>query len=203
MKTVSLNPLDLLLHPNVLLRVTSAWLVGLLILLGAWTASYAWLPAGSLHPWVMLTQSAAPDDAVGIFIWNFLLVACPLAIPSLFRIGRLSGGYLIPWLVCADYGALLGTNSWALPDPAGALAPNLAILWGRAGVPEITAYLLVAAALANVYLWRQTSFWSLQVKRVRSLRDFHLSRSEIVGLVTAVALLGWAAAIEAGQLAQL
>jgi hypothetical protein len=162
----SLNQLELLTHPNVLIRILSSWLIGLIIFFAVWTASYLWLPEGSLqfaslNPVLSAPAEAVLPEALGIFAWNLCVAGSLVVLSSLFLIGRFPAGYLLPWVICGLYGALLGTNSFALSDPAGPMAPNFAVLWTRAGLREIAAYLLIAAALANFYLWRQLSWWSL------------------------------------------
>lgn len=94
------------------------------------------------------------------------------------------------------YGGLLGTNSWVCPDPAGRLSPSLAILWTRAGFREIVGYVLIAAALANRYLWRQPSFFSLRVEQVRSWKEIRPSLDILLGLGMAALLIAWGAVVE-------
>ncbi len=196
---------SLLTHRNVVVRVLSAWLSGLAIFVAAWLVSYLWLPERSFRflGSVALTSSGQPatlPEALSILAWNLALVAGPVVLSSLFAVGRLPCSYLMPWVVCAAYGGLLGTNSFALPDPAGPMAPNLAVAWTRAGVREITAYLVLAAALADMYVWRQRSWWSVRVERIRSWRALRLSPAELLFLAAGVALLAWAAYVEASQI---
>jgi hypothetical protein len=66
----------------------------------------------------------------------------------------------------------------------------------HAGVRELTAYLLVAAVSTNLPLWKQRSWWSWQVERIRQWRDIHLSWVEVLCLVVALGLLAWAAYVE-------
>lgn len=205
---ISLNLLDLLTHPKVLVRVLISWLLSLIIFFGVWTVSYLWLAPGSLHFGASnLIPSTAGEavlpEALNLFTWNLLIAAVPVALTSLFVIGRLPAGYLMTWVICACYGAMLGTNSFAFPDPAGPSAPNFAVLWTRAGLREITAYLFIASALADIYLWRQASWWSVKVKQVRSFKELRLLPGEVVCLVIAVGFLGWAAYVEAWQIIHL
>jgi hypothetical protein len=99
-------------------------------------------------------------------------------------------------MIFAIYGGLLGTNSFDCPNPEGPLPISLSILWNRAGVRETVGYSLIAAALANQFLWRQTSFFKIQVRRVRSWKEFKLDLETIIGLCTAIFLLAWAAVVE-------
>ncbi len=203
MKTKSLGPLDLLSHSNLLIRILVATAVGLAIFFASWAISYAWLPEGAVRAF---WQSSTPGNdaqmiALTLFAWNLMTVGVT-TLASLFILNRLPAGYLVPLLIFAWYGALLGTNSFADPDPAGRLAPTVNVFWTRSGLREATAYLLVAVALANIYLWREPSWWSTRLERVRSWRDIRLSRPEILLVIVALALLGWAMYVEAWQIVQ-
>jgi len=204
----NLKLLDLLTHTSVLIRILSNWLIGFILFFAVWIASYLWLPEGSLqfasaNPVLSTPAETILAEALRIFTWNLFVATGVIVFSSLFVVGRSPASYILPWLICVVYGAMLGTNSFAFPDPAGPTAPNLAVLWMRAGLREITAYLLIAAALANVYLWRQPSWWSLQLKRVRFWREIHLSHAELACLVVAIGFLGWAAYVEAWQIIHL
>ncbi len=193
-------------HPNVLFRAISSLIIGLLILFAVWTISYLWFPEGVFKFYgSLIPESIGTGDRVliltlEIFLWNFFCVGGLVALASMFVIGKLPASYLVPWFVCAAYGALLGTNSFTFPDPAEPLAPNIAIFWQRAGIWEITAYFLIASALASVYLWRQRSWWGLGVKKIRSWRQIRLSRQELLFIAMAVVLLLFAAFREAGHI---
>jgi hypothetical protein len=99
-------------------------------------------------------------------------------------------------MVFATYGGMLGTNSFACPNPEGAVSISLSVLWTRAGFRETIGYLLIAAVLANQYLWRQPSFFKMQVERVRSFKEFKLKLEVILGLCTAIFLIAWGAMVE-------
>jgi hypothetical protein len=144
----------LLTHRCVLIRALSSWFFGLILFFAVWTVAYHLLPEGALRgrlPGARIPLD--PDDgllfALRIFAVNLGLSGGIVAFASLFRVGRLPPGYLVPWLLFAVYGALLGTNSFAYLDPAGPPAPTADVLWTRSGTRELTAYLLVAAALAR------------------------------------------------------
>ncbi len=203
MKTKKLGPLNLLSHPNLLIRTLAATAVGLAVFLASWAASYTWLPEGAVR--AFWQPSPAGNDvqtiALAMFAWNLLTVGLT-ALSSLFVLNRFPAGYFIPLLILAWYGALLGTNSFASPDPAGRLAPTVNVIWTRSGLREAAAYLLVASALANIHLWREPSWWSTRLERVRSWRDVRLSAPEIILIVAALALLGWAMYVEGGQIVE-
>ena len=167
----SLKTLDLRVHPNLLIRVLSNWLIGFITFFSVWALSYAALPPGSLqfaagNP--VLTRAGEALLPLRLSAWNLCAARGLVVLSSLFVVRDFPAGYLLPWIICALYGALLGTNSFALPDPTGPSAPNPAVLWTRAGGREISAYLLIAAALARIYQWQLPSWWSVRMKRVRS-----------------------------------
>ncbi len=199
-------PGPLLAHPNPIVRALVGWAVGLVLFAAVWAAGYLWLPRGvsvGLNTdWLTLPLGGdgVTSWALRIFVNNLLLAGGFTVVASLFSVGRLSLGYLPPWLWFAFYGYLLGTNSFQVSDPGGALAPTIAVLWERAGLRELAAYLLVAAGLARAALWRQESFWSLRARRVRGLREVRLSRAEVACLAIAGALLAWAAWTEASAI---
>ena len=205
----SMNTLfALLTHRSLLARALTAWLIGLAFLYGAWAASYAWLPAGSFH---LPGEAIAPfsgcnlefiNQSVRFFFWNLVVGIGLTAFASLFRSGGFPLGYLVPWILFLCYGGLLGTNSFLCPDPSGPQPASISILWRAAGVREISAYLLVSAVLAPLYVWKQSSLWSLKIERVRPWKEFQLTRGTVAGLLAAIMLLAWAAVVEAWPLLQ-
>lgn len=58
---------------------------------------------------------------------------------------------------------------------------------------KITGYLLIPTTMANMYLWRQESFWSTKVDRVRRWDDNKFSFEVIVGMGVSVCLTAWGA----------
>lgn len=105
------------------------------------------------------------------------------------------------WWWAVGYGIALGTNSFVLTVPGVKYAPQLDVLWSHIGGREILAYLLVAAALANVHVWRPRHWHDLSLSRVRALRDVRLSAAEMACLAAALTLLAWTAAVEAAGVA--
>jgi hypothetical protein len=47
--------------------------------------------------------------------------------------------------------------------------------------------------MANLYLWRQKSFWSTQVERVRQLPGRKFTLEIVIGLAASVGLIAWGA----------
>ncbi len=145
-------------------------------------------------------ESSVAAMTISIALNNLVRGIGVTGLASLFSVGRFPLGYLVPWLSFALYGFLLGTNSFALPNPDGTIAPTIAVAWTRSGLRELSAYVLVAAALSNMHLWRQLSWLNTRTERVRSWADIRLTWSEILGLIAALVLVGWSACIEARQI---
>ncbi len=137
-----------------------------------------------------------PSLAMTIFSWNLVVGVGAIVAGSLFAFGPLSLGYFAPWWWALGYGVALGTNSFVLTVP-GKLAPRIDILWQHIGAREILAYVLVAAALSNVHLWRPRSWHALTLSRVRALGDVRLRTAEVACLACAIVLLFWSANVEA------
>ena len=185
--------LTLLTHRRFLVRAATGLIIGTLIFFGVWAASWAWLPEGSfvIFPLpTIITCEESTANAARIFAWNIVLTGGLVAVSSLFAVGRFPYSYMVPWLTFAVYGGMLGTNSSRCGALSQPLPPSMTVLWTRAGYREIAGYLLIAAALANQFLWRQPRFLGLQVERVRSLKALKLDLDARFGLCLAVLLVG-------------
>src|SRR5437773_2020923 len=190
-----------LTHASPVRRALTASAIALVLWLGAWTLSYLLIGEGALRE-VLSSRvpegvfTAGPSLAITIFQWNLVFGVGAIVVGSLVAIGPISLGYLAPWWWALGYGVALGTNSFVLTVP-GKLAPRLDILWQHIGAPEILAYILVAAALANIHLWRPRRWYDLTLRRVRHLTEIRLRTSELACLAAAFTLLAWTASREA------
>ena len=189
-----------LTHQNPLPRALTAAAIALALWIVAWTGSYLFLSEGLLRT---VMTARVPDDILSgpslgatIFQWNLVFGMGAIALGSLFAIGRLSLGYIAPWWWAIGYGVALGTNSFVLTVP-GKLAPRLDIMWQHIGAREILAYLLVAAALANIHFWKPRRWYDFTLSRVRGLTDLRLRASELACVAGALVLLAWTASVEA------
>ena len=193
--------LDALTHRSPLRRAITATAIALALWLGAWGVSYLVVGEGALRE---VMSSRVPDDvlrsgpslAATIFQWNLIFGVGAIVAGSLFAVGPVSLGYFAPWWWALGYGVALGTNSFVLTVP-GKLAPRLDILWQHIGAREILAYLLVAAALAHIHMWRPKRWYDLKLFRVRTVADVRLRASELVFIAGALTLLAWTANVEA------
>lgn len=190
-----------LTHRNPAPRMVTAVAIALALWFGAWSVSYLLIAEGALRE---VMSSRVPDDvfrpgpslAVTIFGWNVIFGVGAIVLGSMFAIGRISLGYLAPWWWALGYGVALGTNSFVLTVP-GKLAPDPSVLWQHIGGREILAYILVAAALANVHLWKPRRWHDLKLSRIRAFAELRLRPSELACIAGALALLAWTASVEA------
>jgi hypothetical protein len=193
--------LHALTHASPVTRAATASVIALALWIGAWTLSYVFLSEGLLRG---LMTARVPDEVfvagptlgATIFQWNLLFGMGVIAISSMFAIGKLSLGYVAPWWWAIGYGVALGTNSFVLTEP-GKLAPNLEVMWQHIGAREILAYLLVAAALANIHFWRPRRWYDMTLRRVRGLRELRMRGLELTFVAGGLVLLAWTAGIEA------
>lgn len=193
--------LALLTDGGPLRRAATATAVAMCLWLAAWVLSYLFVGEGAL---TAVMSARLPDGllrpdaslAATIFQWNVIFGVGAIAVGSLFAVGRLSLGYFAPWWWALGYGIALGTNSFVVTVP-GKVAPRLDILWQHIGAREILAYLLVAAALANIHLWRPRRWYDLKLFRVRRLADVRLRGAELACIAGALVLLAWTANVEA------
>ena len=193
--------LGVLTNRSPLSRVLGAVVVAFVIWLAAWAVSYQLLSEGVLRD---VLTARVPDDvlkagpslAFSIFSWNLLFGVGAIVAGSLFAIGPVSLGYFAPWWWALGYGVALGTNSFVVTVP-GKIAPRLDILWQHIGAPEILAYVLVAAALANIHLWRPRRWYDLTLRKVRGIADIRLYVGELACIAAAFTLLAWTASREA------
>lgn len=191
--------ISLLTHRSFFVRAATGIIVGTAILFGMWAASLAWLPEGFFLGLPRPSINNCQQDvwqALRAFLWNLVLTGGLTVFTSLFALNSFPLGYVVPWLIFATYGGMLGTNSFGCPNPEGPIPISLSVFWTRAGFREIIGYLLIAAALANQYLWQQPSFFKMQVERVRSCKEFKLNLQVIFGLCTAILLIAWGAVVE-------
>lgn len=135
-----------------------------ILLLLAWTVSYALLPEGILRGRTPAGVIPSGDEAAGSFlaaftpiaIYNLVAVVFIVAANRIFRVRCYPLGYLLPLYLSANYGVLLGTNSFTIPL-AEPMAPSLEV-FSRSGVYEIAAYALVATATYGISTYRVKRF---------------------------------------------
>lgn len=191
-------------NDNVLVRLTTLWLICALLFTVAWTTSYHLLPEGALRG--KLPGGRMPVETLRvmttflrIFAVNLLIACGGIVLSNLFQVGDTPMGYFIAMIPPVLYGVLLGTNSFGIPAPAR-FAPSLSTVLGRSGAFEITVYIAIAAATRRLVLWRQRSWLDWRGEQVSSWQEWRLSRTEIAVVVGAILLLVAACYREAVQI---
>ena len=201
--------LGALAHRSALVRLATAATVGLIAFVVAWTVAYAVLPEGATRFTLRLLPSLdARADSAGVattlFVWNAAFGFGVIALASLYSIGPISLAYFAPWTWLVRFGIALGTNSFALFVPGARIPPlDLRSIVSHAGIPELSAYVVLATVLANASLWRQRRITDRNLVRIRYLRDIRLTRLELSLVAFAFVLLAGAALIETSQIARL
>ncbi|MFC4357959.1 hypothetical protein ACFO0N_08365 [Halobium salinum] len=197
---------DYVNHENVAVRFVSLWTVLMALFVATWYASYYFLPEGLLRS--TNTATLLPEYAGSVWreflaIIAINLVTCLIvAAANTFRSVRTPMGYVVVTVIWLQGAVVWGTNSLAIE--AGRLAPSLSVLLGRSGLFELTAYVAVAVATRELYLWHQRSGprWREEFERVRSPRDWRLSRNEWLVLLGGLLLLAAANYREAVMISQ-
>jgi len=95
-------------------------------------------------------------------------------------------GYVAVWCQIFIYGLVKGTNSFEYPYPS-LQASFIGFL--RTGLWEFTAYILTVCSTANIALYRQDSWFSSNLTKVRDLKDVKLCRNEIIAYFTGILIL--------------
>ncbi|WP_324715327.1 hypothetical protein U7230_08010 [Carboxydochorda subterranea] len=201
----------LLLHDSVWVRFLALWVGVAAAFVIAWVVSCAWLPEGMLRGIFPGSRLAGGATTERTFVAEWLRIAgvnlasagLVTGVASLVETeGGFSLGYLVPLWNALLYGAFLGTNSFAIPIPQGRMAPSF-VVFGRSGIYEITAYVLLAVSLRGLARYRILGhWWSFRQQLVR-IEPPGLRRQEWLGVVLALALLLAANAREALQAMQL
>ncbi|MFP8957553.1 hypothetical protein ACLI4Y_12550 [Natrialbaceae archaeon A-CW3] len=195
-------------HENVYVRAVSFWGFCAVVFSLVWVGSYHILPEGLLRGTSLAYVAPVETDEIEttflrIFGWNLLVSGGIIVVANTLRSVNTPMGYLVV-LVSVVNGALVwGTGSLALE--VGRIEPSLATIVGRSGGFELSAFVLIAVATREVMLWHQESppRWREDFERVRSPRDWEFSRSELLVLVTGIALLAAANYREAAQIIEL
>lgn len=186
-------------HDRLAVRVASALVIGHLLIFAGWIAGYYLLPERALHGWLSSGAPIEPTSlvplAAQLFAYNVCLPGLATVWLSRVQAGGYSLGYNVPFLNSVLYGLWLGTNSFAVPLPQR-LAPTLAVYYTRSGPYEMTALLLVAAALARTASIVQETFWGGRTVYIPAAeRRLHLR--EYLVIAFAVLLLAVANTVEA------
>ena len=193
-------------HDDVLVRFVSMWIVVASVFTAAWVLSYLFLPQGLLrggNPGATTGYAGSiTREFLWLFGWNVGVSLIAIGANTLRSVNT-PMGYVIEVVQAPWYGAVWGTGSLAI-GLGERIAPSLAVLVERSGPMEITAIVAVVVATRGVMLWHQKSGprWKKEFERVRSPRDWSLTRRELALLVGGYLLLAVACYREAVAIAQ-
>jgi len=178
------------------------WLYGLHTVLsdGAYLLGFYFLPQGFMRdsPQVAVGRMVAQADSFwsqfGLtLLLNLGLVGGLVIVLNTTRVKQFPTGYLLPITLGAVGGLISGTNSFAASDLTRYNAWEGTALGLSIGGLEMLAYVLVAAATANLTVEQYRSWWRWSGEwkpiKVRRVRDLRLTRAEVVTLAIAVLLL--------------
>lgn len=175
------------------------WLLCQVLFWLAWLAAWLWLPEGALRgaggaAHLPLEQLAFWPRLFGIVGAN-TVASLIVAALGLLRWGPVSAGYVPVVGYWVHYALLLGSNSFAVAMPER-LAPSLLTALSRAGIYELTAYALVAAATTGIARWHQLG---LLGGKVRRLQPQPLRAVNWLMIFVAFGLIALGAAVETVQ----
>jgi hypothetical protein len=180
-------------HDDVLVRFASLWVVVAAAFTVAWVGSYAFLPQGLLRGGNPVATAdyagSVASEFLSLFAWNVGVTLVAIAANTLRSVNT-PLGYVVLVVQAPMYGAVWGTGSLAIGTGAR-VAPSLSVLVARSGPLEITAIVAVVVATRGVMVWQQASGprWTEEFERVRSPREWSLTRREWAVLAVGYLLL--------------
>ncbi len=194
-----------LLHEKLLVRFGALLGLVLLIFLGAWALSYAFLPEEVLRG-RNVAQILAGNDLAEGSIWlewlrilaiNLGVMLLLIIAPNVLRTeGDYPLGYGTVTLLAIVFGVTLGTNSFTIS--LGGKLPPAAAIFGSSGLYEIIAYVLAAAATASIAKYRLVGKWPRQtIEGIAPSQAKPVIRERTAGILLAITILliatGWEA----------
>lgn len=181
-------------HDDVVVRFVSLWTVLTVVFTVAWVGSYYLLPQGLLrgaNPAAPTTYAGSiPREFLTLFAWNVGVTLIAIGANTLRSVNT-PLGYVLLAVQVPQYGIVWGTGSLAV-GTGRRIVPSLSVIVERSGPLELTGIVAVVVATRGVMLWHQQSGprWREEFERVRSPRDWSLSRREWAVLAGGYLLLG-------------
>jgi hypothetical protein len=184
---------------NMLRRFILMWALSFSIFFLAWTVSYLILPQGVLRgklpsTWLFGEDVDVLSTFLKIFITNFIIGGVIFSLCNLFRVGNVPLGYVAIWGQIIIFGMLKGTNSFIYPYET-MFASFIGFL--RTGLWEFTAYILMTCSTIDLVIYRQESWISNKVTKIRQWSDLKLSEVEKRVYVLGILILLLSACLEA------
>jgi len=194
-----------LMHDKILVRFGSLLGIIVVIFFSVWVLSYLLLPEGILRG-RSIGQALAGNDLAGGSVWiewlrlfaiNLGVMLIIIIAPNIFRTeGDYPLGYITVTLIVIMFGIIIGTDSFTL-SMGGKIPPTVDI-FGSSGLYEIAAYVLAAAATANIGKYRLVGKWPKQtIEAIVLSKDKWIVQERNVGVILAIIILiiacGWEA----------
>ncbi len=179
-------------------RFIWVWILSFSIFFLTWIAGYLILPQGALRgklpgTWLLGEDIDVLSTFLKILLLNFLIGGIVFSLCNLFRVGDVPLGYVAIWLDILVFGLLKGTNSFIYPYET-MLASFIGFL--RTGLWEFSAYILMTCSTVNIAIYRQESWLSGKVTRIKQWQDVKLSKTEKGTYILGVAILAFSAFLE-------
>lgn len=180
-------------------RLLSVWGISITLFLLVTAVSYVFLPQGILRGRIpssgLLGQFVNPLEAfTKIFLFNLFMGGSVYAIIcNFFEVDEVPLGYFAIWFSISIFGIIEGTNSFVYPYE------NIyASLRGflRTGLWEFTAYILMTTATTNLVLYKQTSWTSWKICKIKNPSEIRIERYEKLAYFIGVVILAIAALTE-------
>jgi len=169
-------------HDDVFVRFVSLWAIVAIAFTGAWIGSYHFLPQGLLRGGNPLAPAeyagSVTAEFLTLFAWNVGISVIAIAANTLRSVNT-PLGYVLQVIQAPQYGAVWGTGSLAIGTGAR-ITPSVSVLVERSGPMELTGIVAIVVATRGVMIWHQKSGprWKESFDRVRSPRDWSLTRRE-------------------------
>jgi hypothetical protein len=184
---------------NLFKRFAWMWTLSFSMFFVAWVAGYLILPQGALRGKLPGTGLLGEDiDVISTFLkillFNFLIGGIVFSLCNLFRVGDVPLGYVAIWLDILVFGLLKGTNSFIYPYET-MTASFIGFL--RTGLWEFSAYILMTCSTVNFAIYRQESWSSGRVTRIKQWNNVELSKAEKGTYLIGVIVLLLSAFLEA------
>jgi len=184
---------------NLLRRFTFMWVLSFSIFFLAWVTSYLALPQGVLRgklpsTWLFGEDVDVLSTFLKVFITNFVVGGIVFSLGNLFRVGNVPLGYVAIWGQILIFGVFKGTNSFIYPYET-MFASFIGFL--RTGLWEFTAYMLMTCSTIDLAIYRQESWVSSKVTKIKQWSDLKLSKAEKTIYALGVLVLLLSAYLEA------
>jgi len=190
--------LSCLVDRNLFRRFMWMWVLSFSIFFLVWVASYLALPQGVLRGKLPGTALLGEDiDIVStflkIFLFNLIVGGIVFSLCNLFRVGNVPLGYVAIWGQILIFGLLKGTNSFIYPYESMS-ASFLGFL--RTGLWEFTSYILMTCSTIDFAIYRQESWISNKVTKIKQWNDVKLNKVEKITYFLGVSVLLLSAFLE-------